>query len=69
MRKEYIKTLTGHIIGIVEYHDNGDQAVYNYPANMCLGYYRKNIDQTQTRTGTFVSRGNTVTALLYSEMK
>ena len=66
-RDEFIKTLTGQIVGIIRYFDNGDQAAIGYPSMRILGYYRKNLDATTNLTGKILSRGNSVAALLYTE--
>lgn len=65
MRDEYIRAITGQILGVIRTFDNGDQAALNYPGMQILGYYRKKQDVTTDLVGRILSRSNTVISLIY----
>lgn len=68
MRDEFIKNKSGKILGVIRYHDNGDQTALNYPGYKILGYYRASRNVTTDYYGKIISTGNSVIALIYQDL-
>lgn len=60
-----IREFSGKIIGWLETDKDGNQQIRTFTGKI-LGKYDKTFDVTRTFTGKIVSKGNTVTGLLYS---
>jgi len=65
VKTEYIRDPYNIIIGIVEYLDNGDKRVREFPSQKILGFYMKSTDTTTDATYRILSQGDTVISLLY----
>jgi len=65
MREEYIKTMSGQIVGIIRTAANGDKTALHYPSMRILGYYRASIDMTTNLYGKALNRGDSTTALIW----
>lgn len=65
---QFIKKITGEIIGEVRTDPNGDITVLSYPGRKILAIYRKNVDKTMTLGGHLISWGNTAIAALYPKL-
>lgn len=65
MREEYIKTMSGQIVGIIRTASNGDKTAFQYPSMKILGYYRANIDMTTNLYGKALNRGDSTIALVW----
>lgn len=63
MAKEFIKDFYGRILGSIETVGNKTTARDFY--GRILGYYDSNDDTTRDFYGRIVSKGNTVTGLIY----
>jgi hypothetical protein len=68
-KEEIIKDFYGHFLGIIEYCDNGDQIAKIWQSRQIVGFYRKKFDHTTDFYGRVVSKGNTVIALIYKNLK
>jgi len=68
MRDEFIKNRTGKILGVIRYHDNGDQTALSYPGYKILGYYRASRNVTTDYYGRILSNGNSVSGLIYQHL-
>lgn len=67
--EEIIKDFYGRFLGIVETCPNGDQIARIWSSRQIVGYYRKELDHTTDFFGRVVSKGNTVIALIYKNLK
>ena len=65
-KKSAIKDFAGKIIGYVAEDDKGNQRCTTF-AGKVLGYYDSKRDATVLYNGRIVSRGNSVSSLLYTE--
>lgn len=67
MKVEYVRDPYNRLIGMVEYWDNGDWMIKEFPSQKILGFYRKSIDMTTDFYGRWLSKGNTAMSLLYTQ--
>ena len=56
------------ILGYIRHMPNGDQIAYNFQKRI-LGYYRAKYDRTTDFGGRILSKGNTVSGLIYQNKK
>jgi hypothetical protein len=56
------------ILGYIKTMPNGDKIAFNFQKRI-LGYYRAKYDHTTDFGGRIVSKGNTVSSLIYQNKK
>lgn len=65
MTEEKIREFSGQIIGIVEYHENGDKVARTFPSRKVVGKYDAKNDYTRDFYGVVVAKGDSVVNLIY----